>query len=201
MGGWSVGGIINARSGLPIPVTVVRPDIAFVDGAGLVWTNQNAAGTRTAVVNTPGGGASRSTRRPNLIPGVDPFIKDGGRVFLNPAAFAIPTPDTFGNLERNSLHGPNFKQADMVVAKKIGFGGKNAELRLEVFNVFNATNFALPPAALPSALPSGEAAAATTVQPGRHTRRRHPAPSASSRARPAPRSVWARTARCSLASA
>jgi hypothetical protein len=164
-GGWSIGGIANARSGLPVPVTIVRPDIVYVDAAGGVWNS--AAADRVAAVNTPGGGASRSTRRPDLIPGVNPFVKDGGRVFLNPAAFATPQPGTFGNLERNSLHGPNFRQVDVVVSKKFGFGqGPNAELRVELFNVFNTTNFALPPAVLPNALPTGAAAAANTVQPG-----------------------------------
>ena len=72
------------------------------------------AADRTAVINTPGRRRSRSTRRPDLVPGVDPFIKDGGLLFLNPAAFATPAPGTFGNLERNSIHGPGFQQIDMV---------------------------------------------------------------------------------------
>ena len=74
---------------------------------GDVWNN--AAAGRTAVINVPGGGFSRNTRRPDLIPGVDPFIQQGGRIFLNPAAFATPAPGTFGNLERNSIHGPGFQ--------------------------------------------------------------------------------------------
>src|SRR6185503_2680376 len=102
-------------SGLPVPVLVGRNDIVYVDVAGIVWNNP--AADRTAVINTPGGGFSRNTRRPDLVPGVDPFIKDGGRIFLNPAAFATPLPGTFGNLERNSIHGPNFHQIDMVIAK------------------------------------------------------------------------------------
>jgi hypothetical protein len=57
------------------------------------------------VVNTPGGGNTRGVRRPDLIPGVDPFIHDGSLLFLNPAAFSTPAPGTYGNLERNSLHG------------------------------------------------------------------------------------------------
>jgi hypothetical protein len=166
-GGWSIGGIANARSGLPVPVLITRNDIVYVDGAGLVWNN--AAADRTAVINTPGGGASRATRRPDLIPGVAPFIEDGGRVYLNPAAFATPKPGTFGNLERNSLKGPGFQQIDLVVAKRIGVGaGANAELRFEVFNLFDHTNFANPPATLPNALPgAGETATqANRVQPG-----------------------------------
>ena len=49
-----------------------------------------------------------------------PYIKDGGLLFLNPAAFATPKPGTNGNLERNSIHGPNFWQIDAVVAKRVG---------------------------------------------------------------------------------
>jgi hypothetical protein len=169
-GGWSAGGIFSARSGIPINITITRPDIVYMDAAGNVW-NAPAA-DRTAVINTPGGGLSRSTRRPDLVPGVDPFIQDGGLLFLNPAAFATPRPGTFGNLERNSLHGPNFSQVDAVVAKRIGFGGsrQNIELRMEVFNLFNRTNFdALTVnATLPNALPgAGETVnQANRVQPG-----------------------------------
>src|SRR5262249_13609713 len=98
--GWEVGGIVNARSGLPIDVRIARADIVYVDGAGNVFAN--AAADRTAMVNTPGGGNTRGVRRPDLIPGVDPFLTSGGLIFLNPAAFTAPKPGTNGNLERNS---------------------------------------------------------------------------------------------------
>jgi hypothetical protein len=166
-GGWSVGGIANARSGLPIPVLIGRNDLVYVDSAGIVWNNP-ALG-RTAVINVPGGGFSRNTRRPDLVPGVDPFIENGGRIFLNPAAFATPAPGTFGNLERNSIHGPGFKQIDMVIAKRVGKErGPSGELRVEIFNLFNTTNFANPPGTLPNALPgAGETPTqANRVQPG-----------------------------------
>jgi len=167
-GGWTVGVIGNARSGLPVPVLVGRNDIVYMDAAGVVWNN--AAADRTAVINTPGGGASRSTRRPDLIPGVDPFIKDGGLLFLNPAAFATPKPGTFGNLERNSIHGPGVRQIDMVIVKRITLGsGPNVELRAEIFNLFNNDIFANPIGTLPNALPTGNAGttpAASSVQPG-----------------------------------
>jgi hypothetical protein len=90
-------------------------------------------------------------------------------VFLNPAAFATPKPGTFGNLERNLLHGPSFKQIDMVISKKINTGnGPSAELRLEMFNLFNFTNFTNPNITLPNALPgAGETPTqANRVQPG-----------------------------------
>jgi hypothetical protein len=167
MGGWTVGGIVNARSGLPVPVLIGRNDFVYVDGAGLVWNNP--AADRTAVMNVPGGGSSRNTRRPDLLPGVDPFIKNGGLVFLNPAAFATPAPGTFGNLERNSIHGPSFRQVDMVISKRLEMGrGPSAEFRVEIFNLFDVTNFTSPIGTLPNALPgAGEAATqANRVQPG-----------------------------------
>jgi hypothetical protein len=163
-GGWSFGGIANARSGLPIQVTIGRNDIVYVDSTG---TYLNPAAGRTAVINTPGGGLSRATRRPDLVPGVDPYVVDGGLIYLNPAAFATPAPGTFGNLERNSIHGPNFMQIDAVVSKRLGNRtGPNGELRLEIFNLFNQNNFAGVGATLPNALPSNSLTEAGKVQPG-----------------------------------
>jgi hypothetical protein len=164
-GGWDIGGIMNARSGLPVNVLVTRPDVVYMDAAGNVFSNPLAG--RTAVMNTPGGGASRNVRRPDLIPGVDPFIQDGGLLFLNPAAFAAPKPGTFGNLERNSLHGPSFRQVDFVASKHWPFSPeRNVEFRFEVFNVFNTANFSNPVGTLPLALPANALTEANRVQPG-----------------------------------
>src|SRR5512132_3777273 len=54
--GWEVGAIFNGRSGLPVPVLIARNDIVYVDGLGNAFNNP--AADRTAVINTPGGGAS-----------------------------------------------------------------------------------------------------------------------------------------------
>jgi hypothetical protein len=165
LGGWEVGGIVNARSGLPVPVQIVRPDIVYQDAAGNIFANP-AAG-RAAIINVPGGGASRNVRRPDLIPGVDPFIKDGGLLFLNPAAFATPAPGTFGNLERNSIHGPGSKQVDMFFAKHFNAGARrDIEIRAEVFNMFDTVNFANPIGTLPQAIPTAALTEANRLQPG-----------------------------------
>jgi len=101
------------------------------------------------------------------VPGVDPFITSGGLLFLNPAAFATPQPGTFGNLERNSIHGPNFKQVDLVLAKHFNFAGaRNFEFRAEIFNLFNTTNFSNPVGTLPQAIPNSATTEANRVQPG-----------------------------------
>ena len=164
-GGWEVGGIVNARSGLPVPVQIVRPDVVYRDGSGNIFASP--AADRIAIINTPGGGASRNVRRPDVVPGVDPYIKSGGLLFLNPAAFATPAPGTFGNLERNSIHGPGTKQVDMFFAKHFGMGGKaNMEFRAEVFNVLNTVNFANPIGTLPQAIPTASLSEANRVQPG-----------------------------------
>ncbi|HEX8286508.1 MAG TPA: TonB-dependent receptor [Pyrinomonadaceae bacterium] len=177
LGSWQIGGVYNGRSGTPINVFITRPD--------LVAVCQNAAGCGTgqpqgfvtslpsgalpagyiAVINTPGGNASRSTRRPDLIPGVNPFIEiSGGNLrYLNPAAFATPAPGTYGNLPRNFLKGPVFHQFDLTLQKRFRFTETmNLEFRSEIFNLFNRANFANPPAVLPNTLSTGS----TSQQPG-----------------------------------
>jgi hypothetical protein len=138
-GGWRVGGIVNARSGVPINVTISRPDNITVNGA--------------TVTNIPGGN-SRGTQRPDLVPGVNPYIEEGGVRYLNPAAFATPQPGTFGNLPRNFLRGPEFWQVDLMFSKDLRFGGSQAlQVRAEVFNILNRLNYENPVAALPNGAP------------------------------------------------
>ena len=162
LGGWQTALIGNARSGQPINVLITRNDVLFQDAAGLLYTS--AAAGRTAVINTPGGGSSRSTRRPDLIPGVDPYLNND-RNLLNPAAFTVPRPGTFGNLPRNALRGPNSRQLDLVLSKRFGITERTSlDFRTEFFNIFNVTNFALPGATLGQATSS--TTSALTIQPG-----------------------------------
>jgi hypothetical protein len=166
LGNWEVGGILNARSGVPIEVLVVRPDVVIqctnpaagcLAGQVLPLPSIINAGSPlpvgfTAVVNTPGGGNSRNIRRPNLVPGVNPYLNND-RNFLNPAAFSIPKPGEWGYLPRNALSGPNFRQIDLILAKRFRINETmNFEFRTEVFNLFNETNFANPSATLNNAL-------------------------------------------------
>ncbi|CAN5557362.1 hypothetical protein BH10ACI2_BH10ACI2_12910 [soil metagenome] len=175
LGGWEVGGIVNARSGVPVEILVVRPDVVVQcqstagcpNGAGGNFANGFVAnlpsfGTAfpalpagfVAVVNTPGGGNSRNIRRPNLIAGVNPFL-NADRNFINPAAFATPAPGTFGDFPRNKLSGPTFRQFDMILAKRFRIKeSMNFEFRTEFFNIFNQTNFANPSTTLSNALPT-----------------------------------------------
>lgn len=176
LGGWTLGGVYNARSGLPLDIRITRADVVIqctspVAGctAGQVLplpstisaTSPLPAGF-TAVVNTPGGSATRNTRRPNLISGVDPFLTlSGGNLrYLNAAAFAIPKPGTYGNLSRNALYGPSFHQFDLTLQKRFRITDKvDFQFRTEFYNLLNKANFANPPVTL-NAPPSA------TVQPG-----------------------------------
>jgi Carboxypeptidase regulatory-like domain len=164
LGNWEVGGIINARSGVPIEVNIVRPDVVMQCGNSVLNLPGTISGASplptgcTAVVNTPGGGNSRNIRRPDIVPGVNPYLNND-RSFINPAAFATPAPGTFGNLPRNALKGPGFAQFDMVFNKRFPIRERmNVEFRTEIFNIFNHTNFANPAATLNNAL--------GTLQPG-----------------------------------
>ncbi len=195
LGGLEIGGIINARSGLPIEVGIVRNDVVAQCqlAAGCV-INTSATATMTvangfvtnlptvgngaqlpngtfnapslpigfvAIVNTPGGGASRNIRRPNIVSGQS-FYLNNDRNIINPAAFATPAPGTFGDLSRNALIGPKFRQFDLTVNKRFRLTERaNIQFRTEIFNLFNTTNFANPSATLSNALPSSTATPTT----------------------------------------
>jgi hypothetical protein len=180
LGNWEIGTIVNMRSGLPLEIGIVRPDVVIQcrNAAGCVVPTGAGGATTTfsngfvaqlpgtvnaanplapgfiAVVNTPTGGASRNVRRPDLVAGVNPYLTND-RLILNPAAFAAPQPGTFGNVPRNALRGPNFQQFDIVLNKRFKFSEtKNLEFRTEVFNIFNRANFDIPGSRLNLALPA-----------------------------------------------
>jgi Carboxypeptidase regulatory-like domain/TonB dependent receptor-like, beta-barrel len=137
-GGWRVGGILNARSGVPVNVVINRPDNLTIGGV--------------TVTNIPGGN-SRGTQRPDQVPGVDPYLKQGVR-WLNPAAFATPEPGTFGNLPRNALRGPDFWQLDLMFSKDFRFtANQGLQFRVEIFNIANRLNYENPAATLPNGAP------------------------------------------------
>jgi hypothetical protein len=98
----------------------------------------------------------------DLIPGVNPYLDDD-RKLLNPAAFAVPKPGTFGNIPRSFLRGPTFRQFDMILNRRFPVSeAANVEFRAEVFNIFNLTNFAAPPSVLSATIGT----AAGQFQPG-----------------------------------
>ena len=160
LGGWQLGGVMNARTGLPVDVTMVRNDIVYqVNGTNTYVPSPIVTGgtvMTTPVINNPYGGAFRSNRRPNVVAGVDPFLSGDRRYMLNPAAFSIPQPGTFGNLGRWALHGPGLSQLDLTLQKRFTLTERvNVEFKSEIYNLFNRANFSTPSARFSEALGTG----------------------------------------------
>jgi hypothetical protein len=123
-GGWEIGTIAQASSGRPITVfTGAIPGLpGRVSGTGL-GSNQRP----NRVVDQP---CHASSGPPEQI--------------LNPAAWTLVGLQlgTFGNSGRGVCAGPNFRQVDASLYKNIKLGARvKAQLRFEVFNVFNRVNF------------------------------------------------------------
>jgi outer membrane receptor protein involved in Fe transport len=115
LGRWTIQGIMTWRSGLPVNVT---------SGIDLVG-NRRATG-----------------QRPDLVPGIDPYVRDdGGLTWLNPAAFDVSAPRAerrFGTLRYNALRGPSAFTYDFALHKQItAWADHRLAVRLEAFNVLN----------------------------------------------------------------
>jgi outer membrane receptor protein involved in Fe transport len=122
LGGWTVQGIITWRSGLPVNVTAGRDLVG----------NRRVTG-----------------QRPDLVPSVDPYIRDTqGLVWLNRDAFDITAPRAerrFGNLPFNFLRGPAAFTYDFALHKRFPIASGHAlTLRLEAFNFLNQKNLGNP---------------------------------------------------------
>jgi hypothetical protein len=97
----------------------------------------------TGVDNALSGAANQ---RPDLAR--DPYVKQGYQ-WLDPAAFRAPAPGTYGNLEANSLVGPNWFNVDMGLVRSFRVGGeRQIQFRLEAFNVLNRVQLGLPVSSL-----------------------------------------------------
>ena len=117
---WSVASVMTLQSGVPIAIT-----------------QSNSLGY-----------AGFTTQRPNLVG--DPTLPAGERTparWFNTSAFALANQFTIGSASRNPVRGPSYRDIDLAVMRRVGFGGERAvELRLEVFNLLNTTNFGAPAA-------------------------------------------------------
>ena len=90
------------------------------------------------------GGTTAGSDRPNRVgdPGID---NPGADAWFSTRAFAIPAPYTFGNAGRNSLRGPGYASFDLAASRRAEVGRRGAvTIGLQVFNLFNRTNFNLP---------------------------------------------------------
>jgi hypothetical protein len=117
--GFEFAGVVTLQSGLPLAVTQA--------------TNFNAF-------------AGFGTQRPNRVS--DPNLPSSERTtarFFDTSAFVVAPQFTLGNSSRNPVRGPAYRNADLVLIKRIYFGEtRNVELRAEVFNVTNTPPLAAP---------------------------------------------------------
>jgi hypothetical protein len=115
--GWSVDGILRVRSALPVNV------LTGEDPLGLGYT----------YVGRP----DRVESEPLYID--DPDAPGGRRI--NASAFSVPDQRQ-GDLDRNSLRGFGAWQVDASLRRELALSGRlRAQLRVDVFNVFNHPNF------------------------------------------------------------
>jgi len=117
--GWQLNTIFTIQSGRPIPI---------------VNSNDNS-------------GTFDFHQRPNIVPGVNPILSNWSPTagYLNPAAFSQPAGGTFGNLGRNRIYGPGFRNLDFSTTKNFPIREPLLlQFRAEFFNLFNHPNFALP---------------------------------------------------------
>ncbi len=143
---WSLGTVFSIRGGLPVNVDLQRTDMSFLNSAGQLV----AAGTTGAhpVLDTPAGGGTYGTLRPDAVAGVSPVVNQRLNLF-NPAAFSVPRLGSYGNLGRNALRGPAFAQADFQATRSFRFSERTTlQFRADCYNLLNHANFAQPSAML-----------------------------------------------------
>jgi len=127
IGGWQASGIVTARTGLPVNITVTRKASDMLDG-----NNKN--------------------QRPNLVPGVSiyPAVQTINNWF-NLAAFAVPAKKTWGNLGRFIARGPGYWEMDLGLEKRTPITEHvGLSFRAEAFNFLNHPIFANPAANISS---------------------------------------------------
>jgi hypothetical protein len=125
-GGWQVGGVLNISDGMPFT--------PLISGDALGQGNQSLFDVPDRL-DQPGCETAVNPGNPSQ------YIK------LN--CFAFPVPSTrFGNAGRNSLIGPGVLTVDVSLVKNIPVGAfghrAHVQLRAEMFNLTNRTNFAAP---------------------------------------------------------
>src|SRR5207249_4900302 len=123
LGGWQVSGITIAQTGTPFSVT---NGTDFGDAAGVA--NGVGTGSRPDFVGNP-----QVSSQVN-VPGIR------GPLLFNPAAYAVPTGLTFGDVGRNTLSNPGRLNFDFGLFKRFSFTETRAlDFRWENFNLFNHT--------------------------------------------------------------
>ena len=122
LGGWQISGITYYFTGLGF-----SPATSSNDPAGLGLLGSSPSGARPDVICDPNANAPHT------------FLQ-----WFNTACFANPPAgvNRVGNASRNIIHGPSTTRFDATLSKNIRLGeSRSLQLRWEVFNIFNHTNF------------------------------------------------------------
>jgi hypothetical protein len=142
--GWTLSGIATLESGFPF-----SPQLGY---------------------NPTGSGDSRNPVRPNRNPNFTGSLYTQGTTaqkvaqYFNPAAFSAPAYGAVGNLSRDSLTGPGYKDFDLSLAKTTQINERfRAQFRAEFFNILNHTNLQTPAESVFSSGPTQGTAANQTA--------------------------------------
>lgn len=117
VGGWRIGGIFQARSGLPVTV---------IDGRARSLQGE------------------RGSERPNCVGDWKPADQTLDR-WLDINAFAAAPLGTFGDCPVGVARAPGYVNLDLMLAKRVDISGARfAEFRIEAFNALNHPSFGPP---------------------------------------------------------
>lgn len=122
LGGWQISGITSYFTGLGF-----SPATSSNDPAGLGFLGSSPSGGRPDMICDPNANAPHKFEQ-----------------FYNTTCFANPPAgvNRVGNAGRNTIQGPSTTRFDATLAKNIRFSeSRSIQLRWEVFNIFNHTNF------------------------------------------------------------
>lgn len=126
LGGYQMSGIVTYQTGLGFTAVTSNLDYA---GLGIINANPTA---RPNVTCDPNDGAPHTQQQ----------WFNTSCFQLNPGNDVVGLPNTPGNSARNIIEGPATFRIDFTLAKNIRFGERMVlQLRGEVFNILNKTNF------------------------------------------------------------
>jgi Carboxypeptidase regulatory-like domain len=119
--GWQLNALPSYRTGTPFNVTY----------------GKNISGTFEMV--------DRVNESGNPFAGVNQGVQNRVATWFNKAVFSAPAPGTYGMLGRDVFPGPAFVAVDFSVVKNTPVTERiSTQFRVEIFNVFNRTNYANP---------------------------------------------------------
>ena len=144
--GWTAASIVNIQTGLPF-----SPQLGY---------------------NPTGSGDTRNPVRPDLNPAFHGSLYASGSTsqrvahYFDPTAFSAPVYGTVGNLGRDTLTGPGYKDWDFSLLRDVQVShGVRIQFRSEFFNILNHTNLATPNEVVFSSGPTQGSTASQQTKP------------------------------------